>query len=123
MVLKITRLHSGRDGRPEISEDTIRLKSSDNDWNLDYLKFSETVPCKRTFFVELPPGYSTDARIADREQMYVCLKGRCKITVDGQVGQEMGPGSVAHLKRAAISSHGFEVLGDEIAYFMVVQFD
>ena len=125
MEMTLTKLtvFSGEEGQAELREDEVQFQSSDNVLGSERLKISKIEPCKRSFFIDLPPGFHTEFRYADREQTFVCLSGKYRISTDDGTFHEKGPGSVIHLLRDDVSTHSFELVGSEGAHFMVVQVD
>ena len=123
MTLSKLTAFSCEQGDAKLREDEIQFQSADNDWGSDKMKISKPEPCKRSFFVSLPPGFHTEFRFADREQTIVCLSGKYRIATPEGAFFEKSAGSLMHLERGEVSTHDFEVLGDESAYFMIVQVD
>jgi quercetin dioxygenase-like cupin family protein len=71
----------------------------------------------------LAPGFSSETRSADTDQMIVCLSGKVNISTNDGETQSLAAGGVARLRKADTSTHGLSVVSDTPVHLMVVQLE
>ena len=73
-----TFLNDGQGGT-KLGEEKVELRGSYNDVLGASLMLSGSRPCKRYFFSELPPGFSSSNDFSSRRQLCVLLSGEIEL--------------------------------------------
>lgn len=120
MSIDLLELLTAEDGQPRLGHSEIELRYSGTDLGNEHARMSTPFNFGRTVFVEFPAYFQHSARIPDRVQIAVVLKGELKITANDEESMVVGPGAVFRVPKAEKSEHALEVVGTNSVSLMVV---
>ncbi|WIY27694.1 cupin domain-containing protein [Parasedimentitalea psychrophila] len=123
MDLSILEILKGEDGLPQFDKALVKFRSGDHALVEGMPRMSTHENCKLLVFIELTPGFFSETRSTDIDQMVVCLSGKLRISTDDGDTQDLVPGNVARLKKADCSTYTMSVASDAPAHLMVVQLE
>ena len=124
--LNILELLTQPDGLPRMENSSIKFESADHAIIGGMPRISKHENCGWQVFVELAPGFVSEGRSADIDQLFVCLSGVLSIAGSDGVTQNLEPGNIARLRKSdstVYSKHILTVVGEEPVQLMVVKFD
>ena len=78
-TMRIATFSNDGQGGTKLGEEKVELRGSYNDVLGASLKLSGSRPCKRYFFSELPPGFSSSNDFSSRRQLCVLLSGEIEL--------------------------------------------
>ncbi len=116
----VLELTTGENGRPELSTKSVEFHRGYNTMNTLGPGVSSPETCKSIVYVELPVGFDRNSRIADRDQIAVCLTGKLKISAADGKKKLLGPGDVFRIPAADTSEHGLSVVGEAPVRLVVI---
>ncbi|MFO7759729.1 MAG: hypothetical protein R6V26_14865 [Roseovarius sp.] len=79
-TMRITTFLNDGQGGTHFGEEKVELRGSCNDLLGAALMMSGSRPCKRYFFSELPPGFSSSKDFSSRRQLCALLSGEIELT-------------------------------------------
>ncbi len=123
--MKILTVFNDTKGATRFGEDKIEFQAGNIGVMPGLARNSSTETCKRFYWTEMNPGFSSGKDFAARRQVCVLLSGQIEIqTVDGEV-RALAPGDVVRLEDTAYEAPGrsMRVLGDVAARVLVVQLE
>lgn len=121
MDLNVLELITGEEGLPQLDRSSVEFRSGDHALIGGMPRISSHENSRWLVFVELAPGFLSDARFADADQMVVCLSGKLSVSLNDGQTQNLVPGDVVRLRKAVSSTHVLSVVGDIPVHLMVVQ--
>ena len=123
MDLNILEILTGEDGLAQFDKSLVEFRSGDHALIEGMPRMSRHENCKLLVFLELAPGFFSETRSADIDQMVVCLSGKLSIATNDNEAQNLVPGDVARFRKADSSTHVLSVVSDTPAHIMVVQLE
>lgn len=84
---------------------------------------SDAEDARRVLFLRLRAGWNEPVHPTPVRQYFVCLRGRIRVTASDGEAREIGPGDVWRMEDRSGRGHRTEVIGDEAAEAVMVQFD
>ena len=79
-TMRITTFSNDGQGGTHFGDERVELRGSYNDFLEAALMMSGSRLCKRYFFSELPPGFSSSKDSSSRRQLCVLLSGEIELT-------------------------------------------
>ena len=125
MTMRITTFSNDGKGGTKFGHETVELHAGLSDFLTNSPMMSTAQTCKRYFFTELPPGYSSSNDFSSRRQLCVLLSGDLQlISTSGDV-ESFATGDVILLDDTDYETPGrkIRVTGEQAARILSVQID
>lgn len=87
------------------------------------IEISEGEAARAVLFLRLATGWSEPVHTTPKRQYYVCLSGRVRVTASDGDTREIGPRDVWRMEDTHGKGHHTEVISDDPATAVMVQFD
>lgn len=125
MAMRITTFSNDGKGGTKFGHEAINLNVGLSDFLATSPMMSSAQPCKRYFFTELPPGYSSSKDFSSRRQLCVLLSGEVELRSSAGDVEQLSAGAVLRLDDTDYEnpSREIRVIGDQAARILAVQID
>lgn len=124
-TMRITTFSNDGEGGTTFGNEKVELRGSYNDVLGEYLMLSGSRSCKRYFFSELPPGFSSSKDFSSRRQLCVLLSGEIELTSSSGDVRHFVAGDVILLEDIDYEPPGrtIRITGEHPARVLSVQID
>lgn len=125
MTMRIATLSNDGKGGTQFGEENVEFHEGQSEDVSTALKRSASQPCKRYFFSELPPGFSSINGFSSRRQICVLLYGELELTSSVGEVKTFAAGDTIRLEDTDYETPGrvLRVKGDHPAQVLAVQLD
>src|SRR6056297_3026557 len=125
MAMRITTFSNDGKGGTEFGHEAINLNVGLSDFLATSPMMSSAQPCKRYFFSEIPPGYSSSKDFSSRRQLCVLLSGEIELTSSTGDVQNFVAGNVILLEDVDYERPGrtIRITSEYAARVLAIQLD
>jgi len=124
-TMRITTFSNDGQGGTVFGDERVELRKSYNDILGAAIMMSGSRPCKRYFFSELPPGFSSAKDFSSRRQLSILLSGEIELTSSTGDVRQFVAGDVILLEDTdyELPGRAIRITGEHPARVLSVQID
>jgi len=124
-TMRITTFSNDGQGGTVFGDEKMELRKSYNDILGAAIMMSGSRPCKRYFFSELPPGFSSNKDFSSRRQLSILLSGEIELTSSTGDVRQFVAGDVILLEDTdyELPGRAIRITGEHPARVLSVQID
>ena len=124
-TMRITTFSNDGQGGTVFGDEKMELRKSYNDILGAAIMMSGSRPCKRYFFSELPPGFSSNKDFSSRRQLSILLSGEIELTSSAGDVRQFVAGDVILLEDTdyELPGRAIRITGEHPARVLSVQID
>jgi|GEM_PF-2218317 len=125
MTMRIVTFFNDGNGGTQFGYKPVELHGPEKDLNGTALTMSDSHPCKRYFFSEIPPGFSSSRDFSSRSQLCVLLSGEIALTSSSGDVKNFVAGDVILLEDVDYEPPGrmMRITSEHAARVLAVQID
>jgi len=125
MTMRIATFSNDGKGGTVFGEEAVDLHTGLSDFLATSPMMSSAQPCKRYFFTELAPGFTSSKDFSSRRQLCVLLSGDVELISSAGDVERLSAGAVIRLDDTDYENPGraIRVVGDQAARILSVQID
>ncbi|NHQ75789.1 hypothetical protein HAT86_15155 [Roseovarius gahaiensis] len=125
MTMRIVTFLNDGNGGTKLGYKPVELHGPENFLSGTSLMMSDSYPCKRYFFSEIPPGYSSSKDFSSRRQLCVLLSGEIELTSSTGDVQNFVAGNVILLEDVDYERPGrtIRITSEYAARVLAIQLD
>jgi len=125
MTMRIVTFFNDGNGGTQFGSKPVELHGPENDIEGTSLTMSGSRPCKRYFFSEIPPGFSSSTDFSSRSQLCVLLSGEIELTSSSGDVKHFVAGDVILLEDVDYDPPGrmMRITSEHAARVLAVQID